>query len=87
MEARHADALRVANFLYAPDYAINAGGIINIAHKGPAYDKARAFVQVSKVHDTLLEIFALSEAEDVSTATAANRIALQRLQATVGQAS
>ena len=86
-EAQHADALRVANILYAPDYAINAGGIINIAHEGPAYDKERAFVQVSKIHDTLLEIFALSEAEDVSTATAANRIALQRLQATVGQAS
>ncbi|MDD9929945.1 MAG: Glu/Leu/Phe/Val dehydrogenase [Rhodospirillaceae bacterium] len=86
-EARHADALRVANILYAPDYAINAGGIINIAHEGPAYDKERAFAQVSKIHDTLLEIFALSEAEDVSTATAANRIALQRLQATVGQAA
>jgi len=86
-EARHADALRVANILYAPDYAINAGGIINIAHEGPAYDKERAFVQVSKIHETLLEIFALSEAEDVSTATAANRIALQRLQATIGQAS
>ena len=77
----------MANFLYAPDYAINAGGIINIAHKGPAYDKERAFVQVSKIHDTLLEMFALSEAKDVSIATAANRIALQRLQATVGQAS
>ena len=85
MEARHADALRVANFLYAPDYAINAGGIINIAHEGPAYDTERAFVQVSKIHDTLLEIYALSEAEDVFTA--ANRIALQWLQATVGQAS
>lgn len=84
-EQRHADALRQAGILYAPDYAINAGGIINIANEGPAYSRERAFAQVSRIHDTLLEIFARADAEDISTAEAADRIALRRLHEAVGE--
>ena len=86
-ETRHADALGTAGILYAPDYAINAGGIINIAHEGPAYNRERAFAQVSRIYDTLHEIFARAETEDISTATAADRIALQRLIAAMDNAA
>jgi len=78
-EARHADALAQAGILYAPDYAINAGGIINIAHEGPRYCHERAFEQISQIYDTLLEIFACSDAERITTAAAADRIAARRL--------
>ena len=86
-EARHAEALTKAGILYAPDYAINAGGIINIAHEGPAYNRIRAFDQVSRIFDTLMEIFARAESEDVSTAAAAERIAAQRLRTTIDEAA
>lgn len=85
--ARHADRLKQAKILYAPDYAINAGGIINIANEGPAYNHERAFAQVSKIYDTLQEIFARAAAEGISTASAADRIAQQRLRAAVGKAA
>lgn len=86
-EARHAEALKHAGILYAPDYAINAGGIINIANEGPAYTHERAFAQVAKIYDTLQEIFSRAEAEGISTAAAADRIALQRLRTTIDKAA
>lgn len=86
-KARHGDALRKKGILYAPDYAINAGGIINIANEGPAYNRKRAFAQVSRIYDTLREIFARAESEDISTAAAANRIALHRLRAGIDAAA
>jgi leucine dehydrogenase len=86
-EARHAEALAKAGILYAPDYAINAGGIVNIAHEGPAYNRERAFAQVSRIYDTLLEIFARADAEGITTDAAAERIAAQRLHAKVDEAA
>ena len=79
-EPRHGDILKQRGVLYAPDYVINAGGVINISHEGPAYDKDKAFAHVAEIHDTLLEIFRRAEAEGLSTATAADRIAEERFR-------
>jgi leucine dehydrogenase len=64
--------------LYAPDYAINAGGIINISHEGPDYDQAKAFAHVARIGETLEEIFRLAEASRVTTDAAADEIAERR---------
>lgn len=86
-EPRHADALARRGILYAPDYAINAGGIINIAHEGPAYNHEKAFAQISGIYDTLLEIFARAAADKTTTDEAAERIAAQRLRRDVAKAA
>lgn len=80
-EERHAGMLRKRGILYAPDYAINAGGIINIHHemKGE-YNRAAALRQVEGIYDTLLDIVARAEAENISTAEAADRIAESRFR-------
>lgn len=83
-ESRHGAALQRAGILYAPDYAINAGGIINISHEGPNYDRKRAFAHVARIHDTLLTVFARAEADGVATNEAADRIARDRIQAAAG---
>ena len=79
-EPRHGEILRERGILYAPDYVINAGGVVNISHEGPDYDKAKAFAHVALIHDTLLEIFAQSEADGLCTAKAADRVAVRRFQ-------
>ncbi len=79
-ENRHGAALQRAGILYAPDYAINAGGIINISHEGPDDDRTRAFAHVARIHDTLLTVFARAEADGVATNEAANRIAGDRIR-------
>ncbi|MFQ5955799.1 MAG: Glu/Leu/Phe/Val dehydrogenase dimerization domain-containing protein [Kiloniellales bacterium] len=79
-EDRHGEALRRRRILYAPDYVINAGGIIDIAHEGPGYSKVEMFAQVARIHDTLMKIFARAEADGVPTNQAADRLAEQRFK-------
>ena len=79
-EPRHGLAAREAGILYAPDYVINAGGVINISHEGPDYDQAKAFAHVARIGETLDEIFRLSEARGVTTAEAADELAEARFQ-------
>ena len=74
-EDRHGAALHARGILYAPDYVINAGGIIHISHEGPNYDRARAYTHVARIHDTLLAIFARAEKLGLPTAEAADRLA------------
>jgi leucine dehydrogenase len=79
--SEHGRALAARDILYAPDYVINAGGIINIAHEGRGYDRERAFAQVARIHDTLHEVFAYAESKGVPTNVAADLLAEQRLAA------
>ena len=86
-EARHGDGLRQRGILYAPDYVINAGGVIVISHEGPAYDESKAFAHVAKIHDTLLEIFRRADAQKVATSTAADRLAEERFRKPAAKAT
>jgi leucine dehydrogenase len=79
-EPRHGDMLAVRDVLYAPDYAINAGGIINIAHERGGYDREAAFAHVARIGETLTRIFEIAAAEAMSTAAAADRLAEERLE-------
>jgi leucine dehydrogenase len=83
-EDRHGEALRRRGILYAPDYVINAGGIINILYEAPDYDQAKAFAHIAGIHDTLTEIFARAEAEGVPTNVAADRLAESRFKGRPG---
>lgn len=58
-EARHGELLRQKGILYAPDYVINAGGIINVSMeiRPEVYDEAQSTKQVLAIYDTLLTVF------------------------------
>lgn len=55
-EPRHGDDLNARGILYAPDYAINAGGLINVALELQTYDAAKAREQTMRVYDIIHEI-------------------------------
>ncbi|GAC1352182.1 MAG: leucine dehydrogenase [Polyangiales bacterium] len=55
-EPHHGDALFQRGILYAPDYAINAGGLINVAEEVRGYDRKSAHDRTMKIYDTILEI-------------------------------
>jgi leucine dehydrogenase len=55
-EPRHGDDLHARGILYAPDYAINAGGLINVAQEVRGYDPKAARERTIKIYDTILEI-------------------------------
>lgn len=78
-ESRHGQILHEKGILYAPDYVINAGGVINVADELYGYNHDRAMKRVETIYDSLTKIFAISKEEDIPTYAAANRLAEQRI--------
>lgn len=79
---RHGQMLYDMGILYAPDFVINGGGVINVAHEfHPAgYNRDLALRQVETIGDRLLAVFSLSESEGIPTNEAAKRIAEARIE-------
>ena len=65
--------------LYAPDYLVNAGGVIQVADEIEGFVFERAKAKAAKIFDTTLEIFARAEADGVPPAVAADRLAEKRM--------
>ncbi len=66
--------------LYAPDYIVNAGGIINAATEvGATYSPERAREQTERIYETVGRVIGISRDEEISTARAADQLAAQRL--------
>lgn len=66
--------------LYAPDYAINAGGLTNIFHEREGYNRERAYAHVAKIYDTIKNILEVSAQENLPTNLVANKIAENRVR-------
>ena len=73
-EERHCQQLKEMGILYAPDYVINAGGIINVSFDN-AYNINKATTKVEQIYSTLKNIFKLSDDQDTTTAEVANAMA------------
>ena len=80
-ESIHGPALMEKGILYAPDFLINAGGIINCAWELRGYDRKAALAQTEGIYDTALRIFKISQDERIPTYLAANRAAEERIRA------
>jgi leucine dehydrogenase len=78
---RVADLLAAHGILWAPDFVVNAGGIINIAEELGTYDVASARRQVRGIGETLQRIFDDAEATGATPLTAAMELARRRLAA------
>jgi leucine dehydrogenase len=80
-DPRHADVLRAKGILYAPDYVINAGGIINVGMElvPGGYDEKKALAKIDGIYGALKRVFELSRSEDINTQKAAEQLAEMRL--------
>jgi leucine dehydrogenase len=78
-----ADAVAEYGIAYAPDYVVNAGGIINLAHEWAegGYSRDAACSQAARIADTTRRVFALADAEGITTARAADEIGRRRIAA------
>ena len=81
LEDRHGEALRARGILYAPDYVINAGGLINAAAelRPGGYERDWARAKVAEIGPTLSGIFEHADRLDATTNAVADRLARQRL--------
>ncbi|HEY9841923.1 MAG TPA: Glu/Leu/Phe/Val dehydrogenase dimerization domain-containing protein [Candidatus Obscuribacterales bacterium] len=78
-EVIHGEALKKMGILYAPDYVINAGGLINVWNELQGYNKKKALKEVRSIYQTLQKIFAIAKKEDLPTNLASNRLAERRI--------
>ncbi len=78
-EDRHGVMLLEREILYAPDYAINAGGLINVAEEYSGYDADAAREKTSAIYDTMLAIYERAAAEKLPTGVVADRIVEEEL--------
>ena len=75
----HGEALRQRGILYAPDYAINSGGIIDVCYERMGnFDLQAVNVHIESIHSTLMEIFARADSEQQSTHVIADLVAKER---------
>ncbi|MFJ2174614.1 Leu/Phe/Val dehydrogenase [Streptomyces sp. NPDC087851] len=65
--------------LYAPDYVVNSGGVIQVADELHGFDFDRCHAKAAKIFDTTLSIFARAKEDGVPPAAAADRIAEHRM--------
>lgn len=81
LEPRHARDLLARGILYAPDYVINAGGIINVSVEllPGGYDESASLRKIDRIYDNLKRVFEISRMERIPTNEAAARLAEQRL--------
>jgi leucine dehydrogenase len=83
--ATHEDGLEVTKrgIVYAPDYAINAGGVINIYYEqigNGTYNKEKAFEHIAGIEKTITEILTRAKAEKLPTHVVADRMAEERIE-------
>ncbi len=80
-EERHGDEIARRGLTYAPDYVINAGGLINVYGEVMGWDEGRAKRKAGEIYDTMLTIFRIAERDKLPTYRAADRVAEERIQA------
>jgi leucine dehydrogenase len=83
LEPRHGDMLQERGILYAPDYVINAGGIINVGCEflPGGYDEAESLRRIDRIYPNLKEVFEVSKRDQIPPHLAADRRAQEILTA------
>lgn len=79
-EERHGVALEKRGILYAPDYVINAGGLINVYGELNGWTAERAKRKAAEIYGTLLGLFELAREQGIPTYEAADRFAERRIE-------
>ena len=79
-ELRHGYMLMDRSITFAPDFLINAGGLMNVYHEHLGnYNRKRVMEQAEKIYDTCLNILGFADSEKISTQEAAIRLAEKRI--------
>ena len=84
LEDRHGDMIEARGITYAPDYVVNAGGVINVYGELAGWDRIRSLRKADEIYLTILGVFDIARADGVTSHVAADRLAERRIQAVRG---
>ncbi len=79
-EPRHGAQLAARGILYVPDYAINAGGLINVAQEVAGYDREKALARAGQIFDTIDALLQRAKESDQRPEQVADRMVEERLE-------
>lgn len=79
-ENRHGDELEAKGIVYAPDYAVNAGGLMNVSIELEGYNRERALRMTRNIYYNIKRIFDIAERDGISSWKAADRMAEERIE-------
>ena len=77
---RHGEKLKEKGILYAPDYMINCGGLIQVADELYGANKERVLTKTKTIYHSLLEVYRQAELDNMTTAEAADRLCEKRIE-------
>jgi leucine dehydrogenase len=80
IEGIHGPMLRDRGILYAPDFLINAGGLINVYSEHTGYNRENAIRDTEMIYNTVLDIYNRSESMNIHTQEAATQLAIKRIE-------
>ncbi|MDQ0198307.1 Leu/Phe/Val dehydrogenase [Neobacillus ginsengisoli] len=77
---KHGELLKKKGILYAPDYIVNAGGLIQVADELYSYNNERVLTKTKSIYTSLLEVYKQAELDNITTIQAANRLCEKRME-------
>jgi leucine dehydrogenase len=80
-EARHGEVLAKRGIVYAPDYAINAGGLINVGMEVTGYDREKALERAGRIYDTIDALLTRSKESGLRPEQVADQMVEEKLEA------
>lgn len=78
-DPKHGDRIHEMGIVYAPDYVINAGGVINVADEMYGYNSERALKKVETIYNNIEKVLEISKRDHIPTYVAADRMAEERI--------
>ncbi|MDZ5472780.1 Glu/Leu/Phe/Val dehydrogenase [Bacillus sp. 31A1R] len=81
LDMRHGQMLQAKGILYAPDYIVNAGGLIQVADELYSPNKERVLRKTKAIYTSILNVYKQAEREGITTVEAANRFCEERIEA------
>ncbi len=87
LKEMHAEKMQERGILYAPDFVINAGGLLNVAHElfPEGYQSKKARDATHKIYDTLMAIYEMADKNNIAPYRAALALASYRIQYGIGK--
>ncbi|WP_251551304.1 branched-chain amino acid dehydrogenase [Neobacillus muris] len=79
-DSSHGDMIHEMGIVYAPDYVINAGGVINVADELYGYNHDRAMKKVEQIYNSIEKVIEISKRDGIPTYLAADRLAEERIE-------
>lgn len=79
-EARHGHLIDEMGMVYAPDYVINAGGVMNAQDELYGYNQDRVLKKVENIYNNIEKVFAIAARDQIPTYQAADRLAEERME-------